>query len=127
MTLPSDDDIPLLAITNDDEHIVALLRTLQRAVLLHPEATRALFQSLVREGRLFAQTADGERWKQRIARSALVSRAQLVAQAASFWMLDDDQPGATPSGLVEAIASAASAPGRDELLERLLRGLEDAE
>ena len=124
MTRTPEHDLPTLTISDDDAGIVSLLRELQRAVLLHPEAARALFQALAREGRLFAQTAEGERWKQRVVRSELVSRAQLVAQSATFWLLEEERAGTTPSALVEAIAAAASKPGRDALLDRLLRELD---
>jgi hypothetical protein len=120
-------DLPTLTIEDDSDTVVALLRTLQRAVLAHPEATRDFFAAMVREGQLFAQTQRGALWKERLARSALVSRAQLVAYAATFWTLEQDRTGATPSALVEAIAAAASVPGRDQLLERLLRELDGSQ
>jgi hypothetical protein len=117
-------EVPTLNIGDTDEHVIALLRELQRAVLLHPEASRALFGALVREGRAFAQTADGARWKQRITRSQLVARALLVMQTATLFALEEDAASATPSALVDAIAAAAQTPGRDALIERLLRGLD---
>jgi len=125
MTDDRDDGLPTIAI-REDGAITAVLRVLQQAVLVHPDAARALFQALMREGRLFAQTSEGKHWKERVARSELLSRAMLVAQTTTCWMLEDDREGATPSAVVEAIAAAASLPGRDELIERMLREL-DAE
>src|SRR6185503_9029264 len=101
--------------------IVDLLRDVQRAVLTHPEAARSLFGALVREGRLFAQTAEGRRWKVEVERSALLERALLVWQSATMWMLEEQEEGATPSALIDAVASAATSPGRDGLLDRLFR------
>ena len=123
MTHPVTADVPTLTISDADEQVIALLRELQRAVLLHPEAARALFSALTREGRAFAQTADGARWKERIARSQLVARALLVMQTATLFALEEESTGATPSALVDALASDAATPGRDAMVERLLRGL----
>jgi hypothetical protein len=121
-------DLPTLTIGDDDEQVIALLRELQRAVLLHPEAARSLFRAFAREGRAYAQTAHGARWKERVARSRLAARALLVMQTATLFALDEDAPGATPSALVDAVAAAAAIPGRDALIERLLRGVDgDAE
>jgi hypothetical protein len=108
-------------VISDEESILVLLRELQHGVLAHSEAARALFAALVREGRLFAQTGEGQRWQERIQRSALLERALLVWQAASAWMTEDTG-AATPSALVDALAAAARSPDRDLLLERLFAG-----
>ena len=115
-------DLPTLAIGEPDEAVTDMLRELQRAVLLHPEAARALLHALAREGRMFAQTVEGARWKQRLMRSDLLARALIVTQTATAFALDEVGPGGTPSALVDAIAAAARTPGRDVLIERLLRG-----
>jgi hypothetical protein len=120
----TDADLPNLTLSDDDDAIVDLLREVQRAVLAHPEAGRAIFAALVREGRLFAQTSEGQRWQEQAARSALLERALLVWQSATLWMLEEPDDGATPSALVDAVASAATAPGRDVLLDRLFREME---
>lgn len=115
-------DIPELSISDQSEDIVALLRELQRAVLVHPEAARALFDAFAKEGRLFAQTAEGQRWSQRVLESELLERALLVWQSATLWTSDEPGNGATPTALIDAVASAARSPERDLLLERLFRG-----
>jgi len=124
---PRDDGpppLPTLTLRDDEGAIVDLLRDVQRAVLTHPEAARSLFGALVREGRLFAQTAEGRRWKVEVERSALLERALLVWQSATMWMLEEQEEGATPSALIDAVASAATSPGRDGLLDRLFREME---
>ena len=118
-----DDDVPELAITEQHEAITELLRELQRAALIHPEASRALFGAMVNEGRLFAQTDEGRRWKERIRGSALLERALIVWQTATLWMTEEPDDGAAPSALIDAVAAAARSPRRDELLERMFRGL----
>jgi hypothetical protein len=121
------DGIPELAITDGDDAIVALLRDVQRALLVHPEAGQALFARLAQEGRMFAQTEEGRRWRERIEGSALLERAVLVWQNAAMWMTDEAADGAAPSALIDAVAAAAMSPRRDVLLERLFRDLEGGE
>jgi hypothetical protein len=113
-------DLPEVQLGDEADAIVDLLREVQRSVMAHPEASRAIFSALVKEGRLFAQTSEGQRWRDQIERSALLERALLVWQSATLWMLEE-QDGATPSALVDAVASAAASPDRDVLLDRLFR------
>jgi hypothetical protein len=116
-----DDDLPELVISDQDQAVLALLGELQRAVLVHSEAARALFGTLAEEGRLYAQTPAGARWKERLRRSALLERALIVWQSATLWMSEDAEPGQTPSAVIDAVAAAARSPRRDELLDRLFR------
>jgi hypothetical protein len=115
-------DVPELAIFDQSEAIVDLLRELQRAVLVHPEASRALFEAFVAEGRMFAQTTDGKRWEKRLLESELLERALLVWQSATLWVTEEPGSGATPSALIDAMAAAARSPERDLMLEQLFRG-----
>jgi hypothetical protein len=123
VSTPAVTGVPELVVRDDAEAVVDLLRDVQRAVLAHPEAARALFGALVREGRMFAQTAEGQRWKEKVAGSALLERALLVWQSATLWMLEE-RDAATPSALIDAIASAATSPERDLLLDRLFREMD---
>jgi hypothetical protein len=119
------DGVPTVTIGDDGDGVVQLLRELQRMALVHPEAMRAIFAALMKEGRLFAQTADGARWKERVLRSRLLERGLLVWQTATLWLSEEGGDGATPSALVDAVASAATSPERDVLLDRLFRQLDD--
>ena len=125
MTGDSDDLVPELVISDQEEAIVDLLRELQRAALVHPEAAKALYGSLVSEGRLFSQTAAGRHWKDKVLGSALLERALLAWQNATLWMTEEaGDPGTTPSALIDAVVSVAASPRRDVLLDRLFRDLE---
>lgn len=124
MSMQPEDELPTMRIGEDEAAIVAALRQVQRALLLHPEACRDGFAALVREGRRFAQTADGARWRQRLARSELLARAHFVTQIATFWVTEEQSQGALPSALIEAIASAAVSSNRDGMIDRLLRELD---
>jgi hypothetical protein len=130
MSAPDDDDdpsVPELVIADQDQAILDLCRELQRAALTHPEAARALYAALGREGRLFAQTAEGKRWQERVSRSALLERALLVWQSATLWMTEEPAEGSTPSALIDAVAAAAASPRRDQLLDRLFRDQHEGE
>jgi hypothetical protein len=119
--------IPELVIAERDDAVVDLLRAIQRTALLHSEAAQGLFESLAEEGRLFAQTAEGKRWKSVVLHSTLLARAQLVWQNATLWLTERSEGGATPSALIDAVAAAAASPRRDLLLDRLFREMnEDA-
>jgi hypothetical protein len=120
-------ELPELVISDEDQTILALLRELQRAVLVHSEAARALFGALAREGRMFAQTAEGRVWQERLQRSALLDRALIVWQSATSWIVEDSAEGATPSAVIDAVAAAARSPRRDALLDRLFQDLDREE
>lgn len=125
MTL-ADDDLPELVIGDGTRAIVGLLGRLQRAALVHPEAARSLFASLAREGELFAETDEGRRWKDLLARSALLERALLVWQAATLWITETPAETVTPSAVVDAVAAAAASPERARILDRLFRQADQA-
>ena len=113
--------LPEVSLPDDSDAIVDLLRDVQRSVMAHPEASRAMFSALVREGRMFAQTSEGRRWREQVQRLALLERALLVWQSATLWMLEEQDGAATPSALIDAFAAAAASPDRDVLLDRLFR------
>jgi hypothetical protein len=121
------EDVPELVIGDQETAVVDLLRELQRAALVHPEATRALFNALASEGRSFAQTSEGKRLKERILASTLLQRAALVWQNATLWITEDPERYVTPSALVDAVAAAASSSRRDVLLDTLFRSAERSE
>ena len=118
------DDVPELTIGDSEAATLSLLRTLQRAALLHAEAARGLFNTFVAEGRAFAQTTEGARFRQQLVESRLVERATLVWQGATLWVTEDPNPSAVPSALVDAIAATAASPRRDPLLDELFRRAE---
>ena len=96
MTAPDDDLLPEVVIGDQEDAVLDLLREMQSAALVHSEATRALYRSLIQEGRLFAQTAIGRRWKDRILRSTLLERAVLIWQNATLWITEEPADTATP-------------------------------
>ena len=118
-------DVPHLVLEDETEALTSALTTLQRVFLTHPEATRAAFQALVREGRQFGATQEGAQWRDRLSKSALLSRAHFVAQVASFWITSDDEPSTTPSAFVDAVAAAARSSDKDLLIDRVIRAFDE--
>jgi hypothetical protein len=98
---------------------LALLRSLQRALLTHPVAGQALFTALVSEGRRFAATAEGRVWHQRLVNSALLQQARLVFDLATLGMLEEREGGSLPSSYLDALFMVAASGDTDALLSRL--------
>jgi len=90
-----------------DESIDRALQSLARALVLHPVAAQAAYSALVREGRAFAETDEGRRVRDRLARSELAARVRTAWEVSSFGMLREEAPpGAIPSVLAEALVQA---------------------
>ena len=114
--------IELLAGDPSDE-LSALLAELRWIVLKHPLAARAAARALIAEGRKFAATEDGARWRRRLAGSELVRRGQVVWEAGTMNALDDGD-GTLPTDLIDAFCYAAT---RRDLEPALSRALEPRE
>jgi len=97
---------------------VALLRSVQRALLTHPVACQAAFTALLSEGRRFGATAEGRVWRERLVESSLLQRARLVFDLSTLGMLEEGG-GDVPSGYLDALFMAAASGDADEVLSRL--------
>ena len=115
----SDPARPRLVLTDPDDALSGLLRRAQLALVQHPVAAQALIRALVREGRAYAHTEQGQARKERLADSELVQRARAVWEGLTLNMFTDDERTAVPSVLVDAVFGAAA---RDDL-ERVLAAL----
>jgi hypothetical protein len=90
-----------------DEQIDGAIRSLVRAMVLHPIATQAAYSALVREGRAFAETDEGRRIRSQLAQSDLAARLRTAWEVSTFGMFRDEAPpGTIPSVLVEALVQA---------------------
>lgn len=116
----SDELFDLLANEPEDE-LSRLLYELRWLVLQHPVAAQAAYRALVAEGRAYAETEEGRRWRERFAGSELVRRGKSVWELGTLGMLDAESDRVLPSQLVEAFARAAS---RRDLEDALARRLE---
>ncbi|HEX4352055.1 MAG TPA: hypothetical protein VHZ95_04055 [Polyangiales bacterium] len=92
-----------------DDDLSRLLVELRWLALKHPIAAAAATRALREEGRRFAETSDGVVWKERLSRSELVRRGQLIWDVGTLGALDhDDRERLLPSALVDAFARAAA-------------------
>jgi hypothetical protein len=114
--------LELLAGDPTDE-LSALLAELRWIVLKHPLAARAAARALIAEGRRFAATEDGARWRRRLAGSELVRSGQVVWEAGTMNALDDSD-GALPTDLIDAFCYATT---RRDLEPAVARALEPVE
>jgi len=90
-----------------DERIDRAIHQLTRVVVKYPLATQAAYSALVREGRAFAATDEGQRIRDQLAGSELVARLRTAWELLTFGMLRDETPaGVLPSVLVEALVQA---------------------
>jgi len=117
--------LPRIALRTPAGDPVAVLRRLQHVFLAHPIAAQAAFAALVAEGRRFAETAAGQRWQHRLARSPLLRRARAPWDAATLWLLEEGSPEVLPSSYVDALFAVAQSPALEPLIERLMRGVLD--
>lgn len=113
--------------TGGDERVDRAIRALTRAIVKHPIAAQAAYRALVREGRAFAETAEGRRLRDQLAGSELVARLRTTWQLVTLGALADDAaPGAIPSVVIEALVQAALRDRfEDRLHDALLPGAEE--
>jgi hypothetical protein len=67
----------------DDDETIRRLRAAQTILVKYPVASQAAFAALVREGRQFAKTEDGKRWKRRLAASPMLAKARTLFEGLS--------------------------------------------
>lgn len=109
MTGESDLDGLLDALTEEPrDELSSLLVELRWLIVKHPIAARAAFRSLVAEGRRFAATEDGARWRRRLEGSPLIRRGRAVWELATLNMLDEDAARPLPTQLIDALCHAAA-------------------
>lgn len=111
--------------TSGEDEVVRILREGQFLILRHPVAAQAALRALVAEGRRFAATETGRRWKDRLARSELLRRGRMVWQGSVLNMLEEDSDSPLPSAFLDALLAATASADLPDLLSRLLTDAED--
>lgn len=115
-----DDDLPALLeslLHEPDDELARVLRRAHVALLKYPVAARAAFRAIVAEGRRFAETEEGARWKERLADSELVQRGRSVWELATLGMLDE-KDRMLPTQFVDMFCYAASLVDLEPALAR---------
>jgi len=115
-----DDGLPSVTIPSIDAS-VEVVRRLQAIVLKHPVASKAAYSALMAEGRAFADTPEGARWKQIIARSDLLDRARLLLDLPGLSTLEEAEGSVLPSTLLDTIFMIASNSRNGEFVDTLLK------
>ena len=113
-------DVPRIALRDDSDEVLRLIRALQVVVLKNPGAAQSVFSAFVAEGKRFAETENGAEWKERLTKSSLFQRAQNVFQCATLWMLEDEPSQDLPSAYLDAVFMMAESPALEVLLQNLL-------
>jgi hypothetical protein len=100
--------------------VAEALGQLQEMVLRHPVATQALFRAFVAEGRRFADTEDGRRWAERLARSDLVRQGRVAWDGLTLNAFDDSEETVLPTAILDAFTKAIAARDLHAVLATVL-------
>ncbi len=104
-----------------EDETIARLREVQAVLLKYPVAAQAAFAALVREGRRYADTPDGQTLKRQLAGSSVLAKARTLFEGLAGGLLAED--GATlPSTYIDGFLHAL-----DRDLENVLHDLSSAE
>ena len=110
---------PRVELTDPAPAELELVRSLQRVLLKYPTASQAAFATLVSEGRRFAQTTEGARWRARLRGSSLLQQVRLVFDLSSLGMLQEGESDDVPSSYLDALFMIASSGDADGRLNQL--------
>jgi plasmid stabilization system protein ParE len=86
-----------------------VLEIAHRALLKHPLAAQAAITALVSEGRRFAATPAGRRWRARLVGTELVRRGQELWEGSGLGLFDDDPETVLPSALLDSLLGRIAA------------------
>ena len=106
-----------LASTEPDDELSRLLWHAHVLLMKHPVAARAAFRALAAEGKRFAETEEGARWKRRLAGSELIARGRSVWEVATLGMLDESTR-VLPTQFVDMLSYAAGLADLEPALAR---------
>jgi hypothetical protein len=104
-----------------DDALRGVLHAASLAVLKYPVAAQAAFAALVAEGRSFAETPEGRKWRDTLARSQLIHCGGALWAGSVLNTLEDHPGTLLPSTIVDAIAHVARRPDLTEFLQVLHR------
>src|SRR5205823_1249124 len=104
-----------------DAALRRVLHAASLAVLKHPVAAQAAFAALIAEGRRFAETPEGRKWKDALAHSQLIHCGGALWAGSVLNTLEDHPDTLLPSTVVDAIAHAARRPDLTDFLQALHR------
>ncbi|WP_437994900.1 hypothetical protein WMF26_26125 [Sorangium sp. So ce185] len=119
MSAPDDVPAPRVVLHDPEDELAVVLRTAQQLLLRYPAAAQALFRAFAAEGRAFAQTPEGQRWREELSGSELIRRGRVVWEVGTLNLLEEDADTMLPSKLLDAIVHTAGVDALEPLLSRL--------
>jgi hypothetical protein len=115
-----EDDLPALfalLLNEPEDELARVIWQAQVLLLKHPVAARAAFRAVAAEGRRFAETEEGARWKARLAGSELIRRGRSVWEVATLGMVDETTR-VLPTQFVDMLSYAAGLADLEPVLAR---------
>ena len=107
-------------VLRDDDSLAHRLRNGQRLLTSSPELVCIVVQACVAEGRRFAQTPEGARWKDTLSRSELIRRGRLVWKAYGLDALLEGAPKLVPSDWLDSFVAQIGSADLEALLAALM-------
>ena len=111
--------LPRVVLGPGDDDLAEMLHEAQLLLLRYPAAAQAAFKALVAEGRRFAETPQGRRWRSRLAGSELVRRGRILWEGSALDMLEESGNTVLPSSLLDAVLSALTGGNLDAILAQI--------
>ncbi|HEX6245971.1 MAG TPA: hypothetical protein VFZ61_33830 [Polyangiales bacterium] len=111
---------PHIVFDEDDQHeLSSVLQGLRAVMARHPIAFQAAYSALVREGRAYAASEQGEAAKEALRGSQLLSASRLVWRTLSMGAFTESPHEVLPSTYLDAMLRAGSLAQLEPTLSRL--------
>ncbi len=120
MSQTNSDGIPRIVLKDKAEPLTNLLLEGQRLLVRYPQASRAIVQAFMAEGRRFAGTEEGQEWQAALAKSNLIRRGRHIWDAYSLDALLENESSRLPSAWLDIITAAVSNPDLETILSTLV-------
>lgn len=103
-------EAPCLTLAAQPSELQRILSAAAALVLKHPEVMQDVFAALIAEGRQFAQTDDGRRWRAALAGSDLIRHGRALWESSALNILEDAPGVVVPSAIIDAVVRSLSDP-----------------
>ena len=119
---------PRIVVGDPEQAAADLLAEAQLFALRHPAACQAIVRALVAEGRRFADTPSGARWRRRLSRSGIADRGRVLWEGSALGMFEDEGEAVLPAALLDALLTVLTSRNWRTLAQALapVRGVDDA-
>ncbi len=114
------DELPRLVLRPAGDPVTTLLRHASLLLIKHPVAAQAAFGALVAEGRRFATTPEGQRWKAALEHSDLAWRGHALWEGSVLKVLEERGDSPLPTAILEALIQVTARGDMTALLQQVL-------